>query len=134
MTISVALFNCPHCVDSFAFDFLKLKFVTLHSRVRVRCPGCQNVVEVVTNAYSVIHNAEPEKFQWGEILEILPPDPKTSEEAIRRNIQLHLKFIRRGPIGDPARPRIRSRNPQRASRDHQHRFERIPAVAYGFPL
>ena len=32
--------------------------------------------------------AAPEKYQWGEILEILPPDPKTSEEAIRRNIQV----------------------------------------------
>jgi hypothetical protein len=36
----------------------------------------------------VIHNADPEKYQWGEILEILPPDPKTSEESIRRNIRL----------------------------------------------
>jgi hypothetical protein len=36
---------------------------------------------VVTNAYSVIHNADPEKYQSGEILEILPPDLKTSEES-----------------------------------------------------
>jgi len=92
MTMSIAFFNCPHCVDSFAFDFKKLTTLTLHSRVRVRCPGCQNVVEVVTNAYSVIHGADPEKYQWGEILEILPPDPKTSEEAIRRNIQLHYQI------------------------------------------
>jgi len=63
MTMSIAFFNCPHCVDSYAFDFKKLKFVTLHSRVRVRCPGCQNVIEVVTNAYSVIHNADAEKYQ-----------------------------------------------------------------------
>jgi len=88
MPITVAFFNCPHCVDSFAFDFQKLKSLTRHSRVRVRCPDCQNVVEVVTNAYSVIHGADPEKYQWGEILEILPPDPKTSEESIRRNIRL----------------------------------------------
>ena len=47
MTMSIAFFNCPHCVDSFAFDFQKLKSLTLHSRVRVRCPGCQNAVEVV---------------------------------------------------------------------------------------
>jgi hypothetical protein len=87
--MSVALFNCPFCVDSFAFDFQKLKSLTLHSRVQVRCPGCGNTVEVVTNAYSVIHGADPEKYQWGEILEILPPDPKTAEESIRRNIQLH---------------------------------------------
>ena len=59
------------------------------SRVRVRCPVCQNMVEVVTNAYSVIHNADPDKHKWGEILQILPPDPKTSEESIRRNIRLH---------------------------------------------
>jgi hypothetical protein len=89
MTMSIAFFNCPHCVDSFAFDFQQLKFVTLHSRIRVRCPGCGNTVEVVTNAYSVIHGADPEKYQWGQILEILPPDPKTSEVAIRRNIRLH---------------------------------------------
>jgi hypothetical protein len=53
MTITVAFFNCPHCVDSFAFDFQKLKSLTLHSRVSVRCPGCQNVAEVVTNAYAL---------------------------------------------------------------------------------
>jgi hypothetical protein len=89
MTMSIAFFNCPHCVDSFAFDWQRIKGLTLHSRVQVRCPGCGNTVEVVTNAYSVIHNADPEKYQWGQILEILPPDPKTSEEAIRRNIRLH---------------------------------------------
>lgn len=30
MTITVAIFNCPHCVDSFAFDFQKLKSLALH--------------------------------------------------------------------------------------------------------
>ena len=93
MTMSVAFFNCPHCVDSFAFDFQKLKSLTLHSRVRVRCPGCQNVVEVVTNAYSVIHNADPEKYQWGEVLEILPPDPKTSEEGDSPEHQTSLRDL-----------------------------------------
>jgi hypothetical protein len=62
MTISVAFYNCPHCVDSFAFDFEKLKSLTLHSRVSVRCPGCQNVIEVVTNACSVIPNTEFTEF------------------------------------------------------------------------
>ena len=95
MTTDVALFACPHCVDSFAFDFKKLTTLTLHSRLRVRCPGCQNVVEVVTNAYSVIHGADPEKYQWGEILEILPPDPKTTEESIRRNITLHCQIYQK---------------------------------------
>ena len=37
MTMRVAFFNCPHCVDSFAFDCKKLLSLTLHSRVRVRC-------------------------------------------------------------------------------------------------
>ncbi len=95
MTMSVAFFNCPHCVDSFAFDWQKLKGLTLHSRVEVRCPGCGNTVEVVTNAYSLIHNADPERYQWGEILEILPPDPKTSEESIRRNIRLHYEIYQK---------------------------------------
>jgi hypothetical protein len=95
MPMSVAFFNCPHCVDSFAFDFQKLKSLTLWSRVRIRCPRCGNTVEVVTNAYSVIHNADPETYQWGEVSEILPPDPKTSEEAIRRNIRLHYEIYRK---------------------------------------
>jgi len=30
----------------------------------LRCPGCGNTVEVVTNAYSLIHNVDPEKYQW----------------------------------------------------------------------
>jgi hypothetical protein len=54
---------------------------TLDSRVEVRCPGCGNTVEVVTNAYSLIHNRDPNKCQWGEILEILPLDAKASEES-----------------------------------------------------
>ena len=95
MTMSIAFFNCPHCVDSFAFDCKKLISLALHSRVRVRCPGCQNVVEVVTNGYSVIHGADPEQYQWGEILEILPPDPKTTEEAIRRSIELHYEVYQK---------------------------------------
>ena len=95
MTMSIAFFNCPHCVDSFAFDCKKLISLALHSRVRVRCPGCQNVVEVVTNAYSVIQGTDPEKYQWGEILEILPPDLKTAEKAIRRNIQLHYEIYQK---------------------------------------
>ena len=75
--MSIAPFNCPHCIDSFAFDWQKLKELTLHSRVEVRCPGCGNIVEVVTNTYSLIHHGDPDKYQWGEILKILPPDPKT---------------------------------------------------------
>jgi hypothetical protein len=59
------------------------------------------VVEVVTNGYSVINGADPEKYQWGQILEILPLRPltttnlKTSEEAIRRNIQLHYEIYQK---------------------------------------
>jgi len=89
MTMSIAFFNCPRCVDSFAFDWQRIESLTFHSRVRVRCPGCGNTVEVVTNAYSLIHSCDPSKYQWGEILKILPPDPKTTEESIRQNIRLH---------------------------------------------
>jgi len=46
-------------------------------------------------AYSVIHNADPEKYQWGEILEILPPAPRITEDAIRRNIQLHYEIYQK---------------------------------------
>jgi len=95
MTMSIAFFNCRHCIDSFAFDFQKFASLMLHSSVRVRCPGCGNTVEVVTNSYTVMHNADAEKYQWGEILEILPPDPKTSEDAIRRNIQLHYEIYQK---------------------------------------
>ena len=95
MTISIALFNCTHCVDSYAFDWQKLKGLTLHSRVRVRCPGCGITVEVVTNAYSLFHNADPEKYQRGQTLEILPPDPRITEDTIRRNIQLHYEIYQK---------------------------------------
>jgi hypothetical protein len=33
MTMSIAFFNCPHCIDSFGFDWQKVKSLTLHSRV-----------------------------------------------------------------------------------------------------
>ena len=45
-------------------------------RVRVRCPGCGNIVEVVMLTYTVIHGCDPNKYKPGEIVEILPPDPK----------------------------------------------------------
>jgi hypothetical protein len=43
----------------------------------------------------VIHNAEPENYQWGEVLEILPPDLETAEESIRRNIRLHYEIYQK---------------------------------------
>jgi hypothetical protein len=93
--MSVALFGCPHCVEEFAFNYQKIAKLNYGWRVRVRCPGCGNIVEVMMLAYSLIHNADPEKYQWGEILEILPPDPKTSEEAIRRSIRLHYEIYQK---------------------------------------
>ena len=41
-------------------------------------PG--NIVEVVMLAYTVIHGCDPNKYKPGEIVEILPSDPKASPE------------------------------------------------------
>lgn len=46
-TISVALFACPHCIDEFAFDWQRIRNLAYGWRVRVRCQGCGNIVEVV---------------------------------------------------------------------------------------
>jgi hypothetical protein len=35
------------------------------------------------------------KHQRGEILEILPPDPRITEDTIRRNIQLHYEIYQK---------------------------------------
>ena len=43
--------------------------------LRVRCPGRGNIVEVAILAYTLIHNCERTKYQWGEIMEILSPGP-----------------------------------------------------------
>ncbi|SRR6266566_3927262 len=80
MTMSIALFDCPHCVDEFAFDYQKIAKLTYGWRVRVRCPGCGNVVEVVMLAYTLIHNCDPDKYKRGQITEILPPDLKASRD------------------------------------------------------
>ena len=45
-TKSVALFDCPHCIDNFAFDYEKIRSLAFRWRVMVRCPGCGNVIEV----------------------------------------------------------------------------------------
>ena len=95
MTMSVALFACLHCIDEFAFDHRRIANLGYGWCVRVRCPGCGNIVAVVMLAYSVIHGCDPEKYQSGQILEILPPDPKTAEESIRRNIQLHYEIYQK---------------------------------------
>lgn len=95
MTTSVALFACPHCIDEFTFDYQKIAKLTYGWRVRVRCPGCGNIVEVVMLQYTLIHGCDPNKYRSGQILEILPPDPKTAEDAIRRNIQLHYEIYQK---------------------------------------
>ena len=72
---SVALFDCGYCIDDFAFDWLRIKNLGIGWRVRILCPGCGNVVEVVMQGYQLIHNCDPATYKWGEIVEILPPSP-----------------------------------------------------------
>ena len=57
MTTSIALFDCPHCIDEFAFDYQKIAKLAYGWRVRVRCPDCGNIVEVVMLAYTLIGRA-----------------------------------------------------------------------------
>ena len=63
-------------IDEFAFDYQKIARLAYGWRVRVRCPGCENVAEVVMLAYTLIHNCDPGQYKPGEIVEILSPDPK----------------------------------------------------------
>ena len=65
----------------FAFDYQKIANLTYGWRVRVRCPSCGNIVDAVMLAYTVIHGCDPDKYQAGEIVEILPPDPKASSQS-----------------------------------------------------
>jgi len=67
---SVALFDCPYCIDNFAFDYEKIRNLAFRWRVMVRCPGCENVIEVVMKGYQVIHNCDPAAYKQGEIVEI----------------------------------------------------------------
>ena len=92
MTTSVALFDCPHCVDEFAFDYQKIAKFTYGWRVRVRCPGCGNIVEVIMLNYTLIHGCNPDKHRSGEIIEILRPDPKASSDwwMAARNLRMEI--------------------------------------------
>ena len=98
---SVALFNCPHCIDEFAFDYQKI--AKLAYGWRVRCSGCGNIVEVVMLAYTLIHGCDPTKYQAGEIVEILPPDPKASPEWRMAVNKLRMEILQKktgwGPQG-----------------------------------
>ena len=78
-TASIALFDCPHCIDEFRFDYQRIAKLNYGWRVRVRCPGCGNIVEVVMLAYTLIHNCDSAKYKPGEIVEILPPDRKAGD-------------------------------------------------------
>lgn len=80
MTTSIALFDSPYCIDEFTFDYQRIAKLTYGWQVRVRCPGCGNVVEVVMLAYTLIHNCDPNKYQAGDIVESLPPDTNPSPE------------------------------------------------------
>jgi|SRR5579859_908250 len=75
MTMSIALFDCPHCIDEFAFDYQKIAELNYGWRVHVSCPDCGNVVEVIMLNYSLIHRCDSNKHKPGEIVEILRPDP-----------------------------------------------------------
>ena len=86
-TKSIALFDCPHCIDNFAFDYEKIRSLAFRWRVMVRCPGCGNVIEVVMRGYQVIHNCDPAAYKQGEIVEILPRDAKAPPAL---NYSLHM--------------------------------------------
>lgn len=45
MTTSIALFDCPHCINEFAFDYQRIAKLTYGWRVRVRCLSCGNIVQ-----------------------------------------------------------------------------------------
>jgi hypothetical protein len=79
-TASVALSDCPRCIDEFSFDYQRIAKLMYGWRVRVRCPGCGNVVEVVMPAYTLIHNCDSDKYEPGEIVDILRPDPNLSKD------------------------------------------------------
>jgi hypothetical protein len=65
--VSVALFDCPRCVDEFRFDYEKIAKLTYGWRVRVRCPGRGNVVQVVMLNYTLIHGCDPDKSVGGAL-------------------------------------------------------------------
>src|SRR5690349_17060996 len=80
MTMRISLFDCLHCIDEFRFDYQKIGKLNYGWRVRVRCPGCGNVVEVVMLNYTLVHGCDPNKYKPGEIVEILRPDPNLSND------------------------------------------------------
>ena len=87
----------------FAFDYQKIANLTYGWRVRVRCPSCGNIVEVVMLAYTLIHGCDPDKYKPGEIVEILPPDRPT--RILRRSggwrlINSEWRFSKRRLDGD----------------------------------
>lgn len=45
MTTSIVLFDCPHCINEFAFDYQRIAKLTYGWRVRVRCLSCGNIVQ-----------------------------------------------------------------------------------------
>ncbi len=92
MTMSVALFDCPHCIDEFAFDYDRIKNLGVGWRVMVLCPGCGNVIEVVMQAYQLIHNCHRATYKWGQITEILPPSPQCPPGL---NYSLHMAIHRK---------------------------------------
>jgi len=95
MTTDVALFACPHCIDEFRFDYQKIAKLTYGWRVRVRCYGCGNTVEVVMLNYTLIHGCDPEKYKSGEIVEILRPDPKAGEDWVMKARELRAKICQK---------------------------------------
>lgn len=67
-TISVALFDCPHCVDEFAFDYQRIAKLTYGWQVRVGCPGLRQghygeVFEKSSDARA--NNTSERRFQSG---------------------------------------------------------------------
>ena len=83
MTTRIALFDCPHCIEEFVFDYRRIAKLTYGWRVRVRSPGCGNIVEVVMLNYTPIHGCDRDKYKAGKIIEILPYSLKPELKPVK---------------------------------------------------
>jgi len=93
--VSVAICDCPHCVDYFAFDLKLVERLSLYTHVTLRCPRCQKEVLLVTKRYEVIHSTDPEKYQSGAILKIEPCPRDFDSGSFRVDLRLRIAANRK---------------------------------------
>lgn len=93
--MTFGIYDCPICIDSFLLEWPAPTYPRNDARVRVRCVGCKQMIEMLAVSIESIHNCPADYRPKSEIVAMLPPDPKASRELKQKNMALRIQVCRK---------------------------------------